>query len=119
MVRALIRALIATGLFAVLIGAAIGWWWYSENANSGTLPNGIAYTKHTMETTRPLTVDEARKHWKGRVRKFKPTNVYIGAYHEWQAVVEVVRFEAPVEDCLATAQAILQAHNAANPRLRW
>lgn len=89
----------------------------SGSGKSGTLPNGIRYSETTMETTVPLTVAEARKHWKVPFPD-SATNIQIASYHEWIAVRVLVRFEAPVDDCLAGAQAIIDHYNAENRELR-
>ena len=63
------------GLGLLFAGSTVGYWAYWEWSGSGTLPNGIVYTRYTMETMRPLTVDEARKHWKGFEFPDTATNV--------------------------------------------
>ena len=45
-------------------------------------------------------------------------NVQYAFYHEWIAALELVRFDASVQDCRAVAEEIVAKHNAENPDRR-
>ena len=67
-----------------------------------------------MQTTAPLAVRQARQYLNIALPD-TATNVQFARYRNWLAVLDFIRFEAPSEDCLATAKTILAQHNANNP----
>ncbi len=72
------------------------------------------YTKRYNE---PLTYAEAQK--KRDIDFPLPQssrNIYYGMYADWQAYTLLVRFEAPVEDCLKHIKTVLDWHNAMHKR---
>jgi hypothetical protein len=82
---------------------------------------GVVTTTPTIyQSDQPETVEQARQ----RLARVLPLpdsakKVQYALYYEWIAVTELVRFEAPVEDCCAIAKQIVDQHNAKQPRGSW
>jgi hypothetical protein len=73
----------------------------------------VKQSETTLESRKPLTVNAAR-----RYTRFKfpdsAENIEFYHYQEWIAVNVYVRFEATVEDCIATAEEMIRSHNREN-----
>lgn len=65
-------------------------------------------------TVSPISVAEARQQLQF---PFPDTasNVQFSSYREFLAAEDFVRFQAPVDDCIATAEEIVGAHNRSRP----
>lgn len=64
-----------------------------------------------LQSEHPESVEQARRRL-GMQLPDSAQNVQYASYREWQAVLELVRFEATVHDCRATAEAIIAEYNA-------
>jgi hypothetical protein len=91
----------------------------SDDQRQLQLPGSpVVVTKTTAYTIRPLRRDEVRGQLLPVELPADATNIQFASYSEWVAYLHVVRFEAPAETCRAYAQAVLEAHNRANPQHR-
>jgi len=67
-----------------------------------------------VQSTGAITVAQANAQFPPGVPN-SAKNIRYAAYNEWMAVLEVVRFEAPADDCIAHAERIIADFNAQNP----
>jgi hypothetical protein len=110
----------ALGIFFLAAAGACSIVWLSGWWGSGaTIIGSVRRTSNTLETIAPITVAVAQQY----INDFPPagdlpesaSNVEFAFYGEWVALTELIRFEAPVEDCIATAQRWIEAYNKDNP----
>lgn len=105
-----IRAMRALALASCLAGCT------ETPPPARTLPHGIVAEGSIVYTTTPLTVHQARECLR---YPFPDTaaKIQYASYREGVAVNDVLRFEAPVADCLAAAQEIIDRHVRERPDL--
>ncbi len=73
-----------------------------------------------IQSVQPETVQQARQKISASIMRLPESanNVQYAFYHEWIAALELVRFDASVQDCRAVAEEIVAKHNAENPDRR-
>lgn len=70
-----------------------------------------------IEYDEPMTLAEARRHSTLPFPE-SATNIRYACYSEFIAYIEVLRFEAPADDCKAFAEKAIAKHNTENPDRR-
>lgn len=83
------------------------------------LSGGFAFFSkpQIIQSVQPETVEQARQKVPVSMMRLPDfaTSVQYAFYAEWIAVLDLVRFEAPVQDCRAVAEEIVARHNTENP----
>ena len=99
-----------------LIGVALITFLYVASAMLGS-GSPFSGKPEILQSVQPETVEQARRRVPVSMMRLPDSakNVEYAFYAEWIAIVEVVRFEAPVRDCRVVAEEIVAKHNAANP----
>jgi hypothetical protein len=71
-------------------------------------------TPRIIQSVQPESVEQARQNISASIMRLPDSakNVQYAFYAEWIAVLQLVRFEAPVQDCRAVAEEIVAKHNA-------
>lgn len=78
----------------------------------------LAFRPDITQSVQPETVEQARKHDVSMIGIPLPDsakNVQYAFFSQWIALLELVRFEAPEEDCRAVAEAIVAKYNVECP----
>ena len=70
-----------------------------------------------IEYDEPISLAEARRHSSFPFPE-SATNIRYACYSKFIAYIEVLRFEAPADDCKAFAEKVIEEHNAMNPERR-
>jgi hypothetical protein len=87
-------------LFVLALGLYLASWWSVQRAMRADV----------RESSRPLTLAEARTETSFDLPD-SAKNIQYGCYSEFIAFIELVRFEAPVEDCKAHALKLVRKHS--------
>jgi hypothetical protein len=87
-------------LFLLALGLYLASWWSVQKAMRADI----------RESSRPLTLAEARSEVSFDLPD-SAKNIQYGCYSEFIAFIELVRFEAPVEDCKTHALKLVKKHS--------
>ena len=88
----------------------------TESTDKKTLSkNGLFLaSKTTLETTQPVSLTDTENIIRFEFPK-SAKNIQFASYSEWIARTTYVRFEASIEDCIATAEKIITEHKSKDP----